>query len=116
MILNVIPVIVFTIVLSRFYFKNTNFFFILVPNILFFLNIFAMGIAISQVLNNVNQSQSLLKLVYFGMTILGVPLSMENTSKWLRYIFSIFPQIALKSINLILIENTLVKRWLEGNI
>ena len=97
-ILNFIPVLVYALVLNVFFFKHTNYFFVLIPCILFFLNIFAMGIAMSQVLNNVNQSQSLLKLIYVGITILGVPLSLETTSAPIRYIFSIFPQIVLKSV------------------
>ncbi len=96
-ILNIIPVIIMAIILNVFWFKNTNFFFVLLPCMLFFLNIFGMIILLVQFLNNVNQSQSLLKLVYVGISILDVPLSFETTSPVIRYIFSIFPQIVLKS-------------------
>jgi hypothetical protein len=96
MIMTIIPIIGNSLLLNYFFFPNTNFIFIFLNLFLFSLNILAMALVFHQFVDNVRSGQSLLKLLYLGVSVFSVVVSREEVNVTIKYIFSIFPQILLK--------------------
>jgi hypothetical protein len=100
--MTILPVIGISLILNLKLFKNTNFIFIFIDFFLFYMCLAAASILISEIFSTQKTSQSVILLVYFSMTILGVAV-ISSDSIPLQYVFSIFPHfLCLLSINMFL--------------
>ena len=107
LIMTIIPIIINTILMNIYFFPNTNIFLIFFILFLFSLNILSMSLVFHQFVNDVRSGQSLLKLIFVGVSILNIVILRDETSIIIKYLFCLFPQTLLK-ISLELLNQTKV--------
>ena len=97
LILTIPTLAINSILLKNFFFLNSNVFLIFGNLFLFSINILSSALVFHQFADNVRTGQSLLKFLYIGVSILSVPISKEGAPKFIKLIFSIFPQTLLRT-------------------
>ena len=107
-ILVTVPLMLNTYLLKEYFLTKTNSLIIFFTLFLYNINILSMAFLFQNFCHDIRSSQTLLKIVYIGITFLGVPLGNESTPIFLRYIFTVFPQVALKYCFEILLQSEVI--------
>jgi hypothetical protein len=115
-IMTIIPILVNSILLNIYYFPNTNFIFIFMNLFLFSLNIIGMALVFHQFVDNIRSGQSLLKVVFIGVSIFSVVINRDEVSIVYKYLFSIFPQTVLKCSFEIFMQTKNYEKGLDTNM
>jgi len=95
-ILVTLPLILNTFLLKEYFLTKTSIFIIFSKLFLYNINILSMALLFQNFCHDIRSSQTFLKIAYVGISFLSIPLANESTPWILRYLFSIFPQVALK--------------------
>lgn len=106
-----IPLILNTILLKTHFLTKTSVFVIFSNLFLYNINILSMALLFQNFCHDIRSSQTFLKIVYVGISFLSIPLANESTPLALRYIFSIFPQVALKYSFEILLQSEVMTKY-----
>lgn len=96
-LLTIVPTTASSYLLAKFFFKNIKFTLIFITLFLFTLNIFGMSFLFQSFIQRVQTGQTILKIIYIGITILSSATNGPEIPKIAKYILSIFPQITLLS-------------------
>ena len=87
------PILLLSYLIHKNFFLNIKFFIIYLSFQMFNLNIFSLSYFLQYFLTSVQTSQTLLKIMYIGLTILSGIITGTNSNKIFKFIFNFFPQI-----------------------
>ena len=94
-ILTIIPIIVCSYMIFKHAFVNLSFAYIFLSLLLFDVSLFSTCILMHCLTKTIEQSQTLLKLIYLFLTFLSSMITKPEVSYFTKKIFSFFPQIIL---------------------
>ena len=99
-----LPTLCTSYLLYRYLFVHTSFFLIAISQLLFTINIFGMSFLFQSFVKTVQTGQTILKVVYLGVTILSNAIIRPEVPLIAKCILAIFPQITqLANFELLLI-------------
>ena len=106
-ILTIFPLVICSYLLCKHFFVNINIFLIFFSLLLFDVSIFSTSMLMHCLTKTIEQSQTLLKLVYIFLTFLSSMITKPEVSYFTKKIFMFFPQIILiqNFQELILLDN-----------
>ena len=103
-LITTIPTLCTSYLLYRYLFVHTSFFLIAISQLLFTINIFGMSFLFQSFVKTVQTGQTILKVVYLGVTILSNAIIRPEVPLIAKCILAIFPQITqLANFELLLI-------------
>jgi hypothetical protein len=94
-ILTIIPDIICSYLIKKYALVNISFFLVFFSLTLFNLSLFSTSMLLHCLTKTIEQSQTLLKLIYLFMSILSSMIIKPEVSYFTKKIFSFFPQITL---------------------
>jgi len=94
-ILTIIPDIICSYLIKKYALVNISFFLVFFSLTLFNLSLFSTSMLLHCLTKTIEQSQTLLKLIYLFMSILSSMITKPEVSYFTKKIFSFFPQITL---------------------
>jgi hypothetical protein len=94
-LLTITPILLSGLLMKLYFIKKTSIFIIWTNILLYNLNILSMALLFQHFCDDVRSGQTLLKILYIGVSFLSIPLSSEQVPILLRYCTSIFPQVVL---------------------
>ena len=89
------PLIIVTICAKLLLYPHINSFFFFINQFIFITAFFSFCYFLQNILSTLKQTQSLYKLLFFGITIFSFVIILPSTSIYTKYIFSIFPHSVL---------------------
>lgn len=92
-IITIVPTIITSYIVYRYLFFKVKLIYILLSQVLFSLNIFGMSLLFQSLVNSIQTGQSLLKVLYIGVTILSNAIIHPKVPFVIKVLFSFFPQI-----------------------
>ena len=106
-ILTIFPLIICSYLLYKHIFANINIFLIFFSLLLFDISLFSTSLLMHCLTKTIEQSQTLLKIVYIFLTFLSSMITKPEVSYFTKKIFMFFPQIILiqNFQQLILLDN-----------
>ena len=106
-ILTIIPIIICAYYIHKYAFVNINIYLIFFSLMLFDISLFSASLLMHCLTKTIEQSQTLLKLVYLFLTFLSSMITKPEVSYFMKKIFAFFPQILLMENfqQLILLDN-----------
>ena len=107
LILTVLPIIFCTYFIHKYAFVNINIHLIFFSLMIFDISLFSTSMLMHCLTKTIEQSQTLLKLVYIFLTFLSSMITKPEVSYFMKKIFAFFPQILLMQNfqQLILLDN-----------
>ena len=107
LILTVLPIILCTYYIHKYAFVNINIYLIFFSLMIFDISLFSTSMLMHCLTKTIEQSQTLLKLVYLFLTFLSSMITKPEVSYFMKKIFAFFPQILLMQNfqQLILLDN-----------
>ena len=106
-ILTILPIVICSYLIHKHAFVNINLFLIFFSLLLFDISLFSTSLLMHCLTKTIEQSQTLLKLIYIFLTFLSSMITRPEVSYFTKKIFMLFPQIILiqNFQQLILLDN-----------
>ena len=106
-LLTIFPIIICSYLIAKYAFVNINIFLIFFSLMIFDISLFSTAMLMHSLTKTLEQSQTLLKLIYLFLTFLSSMITKPEVSYFTKKIFAFFPQIILiqNFQQLILLDN-----------